>query len=209
MGVVRDIFRHSHNPVADLTALGYVYNLSESALNTAITGPTSFATTTPTLIVVNAAASGMTFIPLYLSLQQAGTVAGGAVSVLMEVDNANRYTSGGTACTAMNAWINGVGIPGSLTALPTGITAFSVTGSAITATDAAGIRIWNSIVGQDVSPAEGVSNELVWTPPAGAPEFLSSSATLGASWLINTFAATTGPTWFYAMKIAAFPTSEL
>ena len=210
MGVVKNIFHHSQNPLADLTGLGYVYNLSQVALTTTITGVTSFATTTPSFIVVADAASGMTFIPLYFSYQQAGTVAGATISIFMEADNADRYTSGGTAQVALNAWVNGTGFPAAnLTALPTGVAAFAATGTAIVATDAVGSRLWSPEVGQDVAPAEGVSNELVWTPPAGAPEYLSTTATLGASWLVHAVAGTTGPTFRYSAKIAVFPTSQL
>lgn len=201
MGTVLNVFRHSNNPVATLTEMGYVYDLSEATLNGTCTGPTSFATTSPTLIFALDAASGLAAIPLYLSLGQTGTVAGGAISVLMEKDNADRYTSGGTAATAVK---NNTMVAG----LPTGASAFSTTGSAIVATDAAGIRMWGVTVGMDVSPAEGVSNELVWTPPAG-PEVLITTAALGATWIINTSASTTGPTWFWAMKVAVFPLGQL
>jgi hypothetical protein len=82
---------------------------------------------------------------------------------------------------------------------------YSRISSAIVATNAFGIQMWAPLVGQDVSPAEGVTNELVWTPPAGVPDFLIGPA----AWLINTNAATTGPTWNFAFKIAAFLTTEL
>ena len=206
MGILRDVFYRSPNPLAYLTSLGYVFNLSEVALATAVTGPTTFATTTPSFIVNNAAASGMTVIPLYFSFQQSGTVAGGAVTITMEVDNAARYSSGGTAVTAQNAWVNG-GINNS--ALPSGVTAFSGSGGAITATNAAGVRIWSPLVGQDVSSAEGVTNELVWTPPTGAPELLTATSVLGASWLVHAVAAVTGVTFLWAAKVAVIPNSEL
>jgi hypothetical protein len=135
-------------------------------------------------------------------MQQAGTVAGGAVTVLMEKDNANRYTSGGTAILAMNSLTMASG-------LPTGATGFSITGSAITATNAVGMKMWGTIVGPDVSPAEGVTNELVWVPPAGAPDYLVTTASVGASWLVNTYAGTTGPQWRWSAKWAVFPLTEL
>jgi hypothetical protein len=80
MGYLKNLFRDAQNAIAVLTMDGYVYNLSEVALATTVTGPTSFATTTPSFIVVNAAASEFTVIPLYFSYQQAGTVAGGVVN---------------------------------------------------------------------------------------------------------------------------------
>lgn len=202
MGTVRNIFRHEASPVAALAARGWVYDLSEATLAGTVTGPITYATTSPTLIFALSAASGLAAIPLYLSLGQTGTVAGGAITVLMEKDNANRYTSGGTAATVMNSLTMGG-------ALPTGASAFSRTGSAIVATDAAGMRMWGVTVGQDVSPAEGIPNELVWTPPAGAPDYLITTASLGASWLINTTAATTGATWLWSAKIAVFPLTDL
>lgn len=204
MGTVSNIFRHSNNPMAELTAKGWVYNFSAAAASTTVTGSTSFANTDPTfcLSVNGGLATPLCVIPLYMSLGQTGTVAGGAISVIMEVDNAARLSSGGTAMTLVNARTDGINAV-------TGLSFHSATGSAIVATNAYGNRIWGVTVGQDVSPAEGVSNELVWTPPAGAPEILVANATQGCSWLIYTLAASTGPTWFYSFKVAAFPLKEL
>lgn len=199
MGAVENIFRHAQNPVAVLAAQGRVFNLSASAINTTTTGTTTLANTTPTWLLD--VPSGATCVPLLASIQQAGTVAGGAITVIMEVDNADRYTSGGTALTALNARLGGA----ALTDVDSALAMYSRISSAITATDAYGVQIWSALVGADVSPAEGVTNELVWTPPTGAPEFLVGPA----AWLIYTNAATTGPTWNFSFKIAAFATTEL
>lgn len=202
MGNVENTFRHATNPVAVLAARGWVYNFSASAANGTTTGTTTYANTTPSWCFHLPAASLYAAIPLYCSLGQTGTVAGGAISVIMEVDNADRYTSGGTAMTCVNSRTD------FSNTIPDG--AFhEATGTAITATNAYGNRIWGVTVGQDVSPAEGVSNELVWTPPNGTPEFLVPTASVGASWLINTNAGTTGATWFYSFKVAIFPITEL
>lgn len=200
MGAVEAIFRHAQNPVAVLAAQGRVYNLAASAIDTTTTGTTTLANTTPTWLLD--VPDGITCIPLLASLQQAGTVAGGAITVIMEVDNADRYTSGGTALTVLNSRIGGSVLPSSAGVSPA---MYSRIGTAITATAAYGAQIWSALVGQDVSPAEGVTNELVWTPPSGAPEYLVGPA----AWLIYTDAATTGPTWNFAFKIAAFLTTEL
>lgn len=199
MGVIEGIFRHAQNPVAVLTAQKKVYNLGPAAINTTATGTTTLANTTPTWLLDVPA--GITCIPLMASLQQAGSVAGAAVTVIMEVDNADRYTSGGAALTVLNARTDGPGLPSSGGVAPV----MHVRSTAILATNAYGVQIWAPLVGPDISPAEGVTNELVWTPPAGAPEFLIGPA----AWLINTNAATTAPTWNYAFKIAAFLTTEL
>ena len=203
MGVVQDIFKKSNNPIAELVERGWVYDLSEAAFNTAPTGTITLANTTPLLLLALAAqADPLCAIPLYLSLCQTGTVAGGAVTVIMEKDNANRLTSGGTDATVLNARMT------KTHSLPSGATMRSRTDSGITATNAYGIRMWGVTVGQDVSPAEGVPNELVWTPPAG-PDYIEATADLGASWLIFADAGTTGPTLFWSARVAIFPASQL
>ncbi|KKM13472.1 hypothetical protein LCGC14_1715850 [marine sediment metagenome] len=200
MGAIESIFRQAHNPVAVLTAQGRVFNLSASAINTTTLGTTTLANTTPTWLLD--VPTGITCFPISSSLQQAGTVAGGAITVIMETDNADRYTSGGTALTVLNARTDGGALPSSGGVSPA---MYSRISTAITATNAYGNQIWSVIVGQDISPAEGVPNELVWTPPAGAPEFLVGPA----AWLIYTNAASTGPTWLFSFKIAAFLTTDL
>ena len=203
MGVVQDIFKKSNNPIAELVERGWVYDLSEAAFDTVPTGSTTLADTAPLIIVDLAAQSDpMCLVPLYLSLAQTGTVAAGAITVIMAKDNAARYTSGGTAATVLNARMT------KTHSLPSGARAFSRTASPIVATDAYGIRMWGLTVGQDVSPAEGVPNELVWTPPAG-PDYIEATADLGASWLVYANAGTTGPTLFWSARVAIFPASQL
>ncbi len=199
MGTVQNIFYHAQNPVAVLTAQGRVFNVGPSAINTTATGTTTLANTTPTWLLD--VPSGITCIPLLASLQQAGSVAGAAIQVIMEVDNADRYTSGGAALTVLNARTDGPALPSSGGVSPV----MYVRSTAIVATNAYGVQIWPPLVGPDISSAEGVTNELVWTPPAGAPEILVGPA----AWLINTNAGSTAPTWNYAFKIAAFLTTEL
>ena len=194
---VRQIFLHAQNPIAELTNRGWVYDIAETTLDQVRLGTTSYATTTPMFLLNIAADSGLAAMPISFSLGQAGTVAGGPISVLMEKDNAARFGSGGNATGSMKSLTMASG-------LPTGASALTLP----TATDAAGMRMWGVIVGQDVSPAEGVSNELIWTWN-GAPDYLVTSATLGASWLVHAFAATTAPGLFWTAKVAIFPLAEL
>lgn len=179
------------DPAAWLAAEGRVYYGAGAALNTAVTGATSFATTTPTLLLD--VPENTTAIPLMARLFQAGTVAGGAVTVLIEIDNADRYTSGGTAATVLGARTTGAKTQAS--------TLYSTAGSAITATDAVGVRLAGYLLGQDVSPAEGAVNEVIWTPTAGLDLLVGPAA-----FIVNTFAAVTGPTWFFSVKWAEIPT---
>ena len=200
-GLITNVFRTAQNPFAVLSAMGHLYNVSPgTGIGTTVAGTTTLANTTPTFHLD--IPSGITCIPVSISLQQAGTVAGGAITVIMEVDNADRYTSGGTAMGVLNA---NTGISRVFTDLNSALAFYSTIGSAITATNAFGVEIWSPLVGQDVSPAEGITNELVYTPPAGAPEFIQGPAGL----LIYTNASTTAPTWFGRFKIAAFKTADL
>ena len=191
------LFREAADPFGVLAAEGYLYRFAGSALNTTATGATSFATTTPTFLLSVAAGAQVAVIPAEMRLFQAGTVAGGAITYLMEMDNADRYTSGGTAMTAQNAKTDGL-------ALPSAVKAYSTVGSAITATNAVGIRMDGALLGQDVSPAEGAVQTVSWEPKAGV-DFLVPTASAGASWLINTSAGSTGPTWFFSFKAAVVP----
>ena len=202
MGQLATIFRNYQDPFGFLAAEGYMYRFSGAALNTTATGATSFATTTPTFCFVIDAATQYAAIPAEARLFQAGTVGGGAVSVLMEIDNADRYTSGGTALLSQNCLTKGPTLASRITA--GAMAMYDTNSTAITATDAVGIRTYGALLGQDVSPAEGAVNEIIWTPSAG-PDILKTTSTLGATWLINTFAASTGPTWFWSLKVAIIP----
>ena len=197
MGYITNLLRHANNPLSVLAAEGRVFDFNTSAINTTVTGTTTLANTTPTWLLD--LPSGVTAIPVLAALQQAGTVAGAAVQVIMEKDNADRYTSGGTAMTIYNDMGNSVPSSGGVSPAM-----YSRVGSAITATDAYGIQMWAPLVGQDVSPAEGVTNELVWTPP-GALDIIKGPG----AWLINTNAGTTGPTWHGYFKVVLFLTTEL
>ena len=201
MAKLSALFRNYQDAFGYLASEGMMYRFAGSALNTTATGATSVATTTPTFLMNVTAGTQYAIIPAEARLFQAGTVAGGAVTVLLEMDNADRYTSGGTAMTVQNVKTTGP-------AIPSGVAAYSTVGSAIVATNAAGVRMAGYLLGQDVSPAEGAVNEITWTPQAGT-EVLVPTSTLGASWLINTSAGTTGPTWFFSLKAAVVPLSWL
>jgi hypothetical protein len=195
MSTWNDICRKYTDPSAYLTAEGRVFYASDAAAGDLVTGQTSFATTTPTFQL--AVPTGSVAIPLMMRLFQAGTVAGGAVSVVMEIDNAVRYSSSGTAETVLPA----------NTGAGTGFNTCTFRSNA-TATDAYGVRVAGWLVGQDVSPAEGAVQEILWTPTAGL-DLLNGGASTGASWNVYTWAASTGPTWFYTFKWAVIPTTWL
>ena len=201
MGQLSTIFRNYEDPFGFLAAEGYMYRFGGSALDTTATGATSFATTTATFLLEVQAGTQYAVIPAEARLFQAGTVAGGAITYLMEMDNADRYTSGGTAMTTLNVKTDGP-------AIPSGVTFYSTAGGAIVSTNAVGVRMDGALLGQDVSPAEGAVQSIIWTPQAGI-DILAPTASLGASWLINTSAAVTGPTWLFSFKAAVVPLAWL
>lgn len=172
------------NLMGYLAANGRIFTASAAAQNTAVTGATSFATTTPTILLD--IPSGTTAFPLRLTAGQTGTVAGGAVTGIVEWDNADRYTSGGTAATTLNQMFH------NRTNLAT---LYTATGTAITATDAYGVRDMALTFGADVDTAEGALQEFIWTPNAG-PIGLRGPA----AWLVYFYAASTGPTIWYTFS---------
>lgn len=169
-----------------LSAEGRVWLASASASNTTVTGQTSFANTTPTFLL--RVPAGTVCLPLFVNLAQTGSVAGGAVDVLIEVDDADRYVSGGTAATLFT--------PSRTNARAPGCSLYTTA----TASAGYGNRVWGATIGQDVSPAEGAVPGPYWRPEV--PYFLEGPASL----LVFTYAGTTGPTWYYSVGWAEWPT---
>ena len=167
---------------------GKVYLASDADANDMVTGQTSFADTTPTFLL--RVPSGTTAIPLYANLQQAGTVAGAFITVTVEIDNADPYASGGTAETILSSRTDQPSSP-----------ACSVYSNPTVTTGNYGVQVESRVVGQDVSPAEGANNNILWTPQV--PMFLVGPASLK----IYTYAGTTGPTWLWAIGWAELPTA--
>lgn len=174
-----------------LSATGRVFYASDADQNDAITGQTSFANTTPSLILT--VPSGTTAIPLLVRLAQTGTVAGGAIDVIIEFDNIAGYASGGTAETVLGARTTG------------GPTNLCSVYSGATATAGYGVRVFARTFAQDVTPASTeFIPEVVWAPIAGLDHLVGP-----ACMKVFTYAGTTGPTWFWTVKWAEFPTAWL
>ena len=169
-----------------LSARGLVWQASDGDQNDTVTGQTSFVATTPTLMIDVIA--GFTVIPLLVSLVQTGTVAGAAVSVIIEKDDADRYDTGGTNETLYNDQGRTVA---------TGIDLYS----GATALAGSGTNLLRQTVGQDVSPAEGAVQEVLWTPNRTL-DYIQGPG----GFLVYTYAGTTEPTWFWTIKFAVVPT---
>lgn len=155
--------------------------------NDTVTGQTSFAATTPTFLL--RVPEGRTAIPLFLNLSQAGTVAGGAIEVIIEADFDDRYSTGGTSEKVKG--------------MKKGTAALSTVYSNPTARAGFGVRLWGAFIGPDVSTAEGAVPGPFWKPEV--PMLLEGPASL----LVFTSATATGPTWIWSLGFAEIPTDQL
>ena len=152
---------------------GKVFIGGDADQNDMVTAQTSFANTTPTFCLD--VPTGTTAIPLFVNLSQSGTVAGGDINVLIEIDKVKRFSSG-TAETSFNT------MP---FAAQCGIY------STVTAVAGYGMTVFRATLAPDVSPAEGAVQGPFWRPDF--PIALKGPASL----LIYTYAASTAPTWLW------------
>lgn len=180
-----------------LATLGRVFYASDADQNDVVTGQTSFANTTPTFLLD--VPTGQTAIPLMVNLYQTGTVAGGAIDIILEIDNADRYNTGGTSETVLCSRTTGGDLGGTL---PTGLALYS----GATANAGYGIRLDAATIAQDVDPAvtETAQRKYLWTPHAGLDYVVGPGA-----FAVYTYAGTTGPTWFWTIKFAVIPSDWL
>lgn len=178
---------------------GRIFVARDADEDDTITGATSYAATTPTFLL--AVPDNTIAIPLWVGLVQAGTVAGGNISVHISADNTNLYSSGGTAET---------GVKSTRTDNPTSplSTLYSTAGSAITAAAATTSRIvlHHARIAPDVDPASADAQnfDFLWDG-SKFPIYVVGAG----SFLVYTYAATTGPTWRWSIGWAEVPESEL
>lgn len=177
-----------------LSREGRIFYASDADQNDLVTGQTSFVNTTPTFLLRNPSDSGVICVPLLFSLNQAGTVAGGVVSASAEIDDVDVYSSSGTEETVLSSRPKNPVAGGNKCKL------FSNP----TVTAGYGVRVLGLQLGEDISPAEGAIQEVLWTPASGI-DILDPDTCLK----VFTWAASTGPTWFWTFKWAEFPESYL
>jgi hypothetical protein len=170
-----------------LALQGQIFMAGDADANDRVTGQTSFADTTPTFLID--VPTGTICMPLSVYLNQAGSVAGAAISVHMAISSAARaYASGGTAETIFGARTDRPVSPNCL---------FYSGATATTALLTKQVRSWE--LGQDVAPAEGAVPEVIWTPEKqGHPLLIVGPASLA----VFTWAGTTGPTWNWSFSWA-------
>jgi hypothetical protein len=171
-------------------AAGRLICAGDAAVGDLVLGQTSFVATTPTFAIN--VPTGSLIVPVEVVLQQAGTVAGGAISVVIEVSSSvGIYASGGTAEKQVALYTS------------SGFTTGVATYSNPTTTAGYGMQIAHWLRGPDVSSAEGAPTEIIWRPDV--PFFLLGPVALK----IYTWAGTTGPSWLWSLKFADLPPAML
>lgn len=186
----------SRDLMTDLLRRGLVYVAGDADENDTITGATSYAATTPTLLMDVPA--GKTAMPLWVHLDQAGTVAGGIITVTLSFDRVLRYSSGGTSESITHMRTSRDVGPG-------GILVYSTAGSAITAAAATDARVLTSMtLDQDVTDPNLTESPHLMAFRDFFPPYLVGPA----SFLVFTYAATTGPTWVWSLGFAAWDSSS-
>jgi len=189
---LRDGSLVSSNFIEALAMEGRVFYASDGDQNDTVTGQTSFANTTPTFLLD--VPKGITAIPLYMHIVQTGTVAGGEIALLMEIDDGERYSTGGTAEKVLS----------SRTDMP--IKNVCTLYSGATATAGYGVGIYHAEVVQDIDPAAADDwrwHNILWTP--SLPNFVVGDG----AWAIYTVAGSTGMTMYWSLAWAEIPSSSL
>lgn len=176
----------------NLALQGRIFYASDGDENDTITGATSFAATTPTLLIDVPA--GAVAIPLLVNLRQTGSVAGDNVSVAIAIETAKvRYSTGGTAETNIISSRSDKPVSPSC----------KVYSAATAATAGTACAIYHDIVAEDVDPASADASRFTVDWRAPVPHILVGPA----SFLVFTYAGTTGPTWRWVLGWAEIPTT--
>lgn len=168
------------------------------ALSTTSTGAaaTSFVATTPDFTLE--VPTGTTCLPLRIKATQAGTVAGGAITVIMGIQGAIERSSGGTVfANILSSRTDALGV--ARTCIP--YIAPTV------AADTVGVAVYRDILTQTVTTTRpGLADDVDFQPYGnGMPIYLVGPSALK----FYSFAASTAPTWFFEITWAEIPSSDL
>ena len=160
-----------------ISAAGQIFVASDADQNDTVLGQTSFVNTTPTFLL--SVPAGAIAIPLFVNLDTTGTVAGGAIDVIIEASFlTNAYASGGTS-EKIQGTRKGWHAPR------------CALWSGPTATAGYGVRLYATTMDQTIATTAAPPG--FWKPEV--PYILEGPASLN----IFTYAATTGPTWFWSV----------
>ena len=181
-----------------LVADGRVYVASNAARETAeaIGTATTWSDTDPALLLD--IPEGKTVIPLEILLNQGGTVAGGAITVLITLSDKIRYSSGGVLLAPKNMRFDA--------SRTSGCSFYTGSTDIVAAANSEDITLYATILDQDVATIpSGIGTRVHWT----ARQYLAPELIGPASLVIYAVAGTTQPSFFYTVKYAAFDTTEV
>ena len=192
----RDGAAFSADYILNLLMQGRLFVASDADENDRVTGQTSFAATTPTFLL--SVPAGTTAIPLLVNLGQAGTAAGGDISVMLSYDSVNRFSTGGTSEAIRSLRTDQPVSP--LCSLYSGATAAAATNA----------RVLLSL-GEvpAVAGANTATRQDSYLSLAAYRDFLPGLLVGPAAFLVFTYAAATGPTWEWSVAWAEIPTSDI
>lgn len=172
---------HQHQGVAHRSSVaGRRFAVSHQTPGTAITGQTSFVATTPTFLIRQAAAARRLILSNFY-LAQAGSLAGGLIYAAIFIDSADRYSSGGTAITPQN-----------MNADDSTAAEFTARYNPTASVAGTGTRkVWEGTFRADVTSPDNPNGDYL--------DGLMIGTT--GSFLIYTWAATTGPSWIPTFEL--------
>jgi hypothetical protein len=175
---------------------GRVFCVSNTARETAIacgTASATFSDTDPAFLLD--VPTGTTIMPLEITLNQGGTVAGGMITVLITLDDKIRYSSGGVAVTPQNFRYDE----------PRSSSCPFYTGGTdiVAAANTDDVTLYGQFLVQDIDVLEG--GNVHWS----AKNYIAPVLIGPASLVIYTYAASTQPSWWFSIKWAEFATTEV
>lgn len=163
------------------------YCISHQTPTTTVTGQTGWVATTPTFMLRKT--SSQTTKRLVLSnftLEQTGTVAGGAINVILALDTTDRYSAGGTAVVPQLTTAQSV----ASSTTPEFTFRYNPTATAAGSSDTipryVNCGTFPAVTGSTL-PTIDCQDEFVIQGPG--------------SILVYTWAATTGPTWNFTFEV--------
>ena len=172
-----------------LAADGRLFCSSDADENDRVTGETSYVATTPTFLL--RVPAGVCVMPMWVNMQQTGSVAGGAISVYLSYDRVDRYSSGGTS-QAVTPMHTGRPVAASST-LYSGATAAAATEARLLLS-----QVFDEDVGTDTNVTESL---FAVAYKDFFPPFLKGPA----AFMVFSYAASTGPTWEWSIGWLEIP----
>jgi len=178
---------------------GRVFSVSNVANETAAacgTASATYADTDPALLLD--VPNGKTAVPMEILLNQGGTVAGGAICVLVALDDKIRYSSGGIAVTPQNMRYDEPRL--------SGCRFYEGTTDIVSVAATDDTLLFGGFLDQDVGTIpNGPGTKVDWT----ARKYIAPVLIGPASLVIYAYCAATQPSFWFMIKWAEFDTSEV